>query len=87
MPDTDIPKDCMETADALIDALGPTAILDVVARAIADERLREREECCKAVCAECADGDVPHEGQGIWWHSVTGGETGCLATEIRGRSQ
>ena len=40
MNDTDIPEDCLEKADALIDALGPTAILDVVARAIADERLR-----------------------------------------------
>ena len=97
---TDIPEDCMETARALPDFHYRDDLkykrVDDIARAIADERLREREECCKAVCDECERGSrVRPDKYGWWCHSwttrngqtVLAHETVCDASAIKERGQ
>ena len=90
MSDTDIAEDCMETAREKIARfnLSPEIRDELTlnyARAITDERLRERELCCKAVCAWCGHGwDVSVE-DGLWWHTDVAHV--CEARAIRERSQ
>ena len=72
--------------------LGPT-LKPFIAQALADERLREREECCKAVCMACKDGTNPAKKlEGYWVHIVPsqyegmpGTRWSCHAQAIRER--
>ena len=92
---SDIPEDCMEMAIQVAgrwaESSGNMPDLDrAIAQALADERFREREECCKAVCTPCREGD------NFWYHPDNGWEHydpidlhnyRCEAHRIRERSQ
>lgn len=91
----DIPKDCLKTAQRIVDKhafsklsstfWNPGPIQENIARALADER----EACCKAICFQCARGDHParqREDNGAWVHVGRGWIETCKAQAIRGRT-
>ena len=108
MTNREIPEDCLETARKLPviqyfeddddDSHFVRHFTEGIARAIADERLREREECCKVLCEACASGRPLSRDGDDWCHSWTEVEDApgmtrltirqtCQAQDLRERSQ
>jgi hypothetical protein len=68
------------TKNVYENSLTPFAGHSLCVLAINAAILAERERCCQAVCANCAEGDPVELRDGIYWHRD--GDS-CLASAIR----